>query len=75
MKNTPNKKIVHYFVTCIVDFAEKNDISIKEAFFYLKKYNGIRFLMENYDIEHTLSKDDTLDALTRVTRQNGGSTV
>jgi len=67
-----NKKIVHYFVTCIVDFAEKNNMSIKDAFFYLKKYDGIRFLTENYEIEHTLSKDDTMDALARITHQNGG---
>jgi hypothetical protein len=50
-------------------------MSIKDAFFYLKKYNGIRFLMENYEIEHTLPKDDTLEALSRITRQNGGHII
>jgi len=67
-----NKKVVHYLVACVVDFAEKNDMRIKDAFFYLKKHNGIDFLIENYEIEHTLSKDDTMDALSNIVRGNGG---
>jgi len=67
-----DKKAVLYFIVCIADFAEKYAINIKDAFLYLKKYNGIRFLMENYEIEHTLSKEDTLEALAIVTGNNGG---
>ena len=67
-----SKKAIFYFVSCITDFAEKNGISIKEAFLYLQKYNGLQFLMENYDIEHTLSKEDTLEALSSVTHKSGG---
>jgi len=68
-----NKKIIFFYITCIMDFAEKFNITIKDAFSYLKKYKGIHFLMENYNIEHTLSKDDTLEALTNITLKNGGN--
>ena len=70
-----DKKAVHYFVVCIADFAEKYNTSIKDAFLYLKKYEGLQFLMENYEIEHTLSKEDTLEALTRIAHRNGGHIV
>ena len=70
-----DKKAILYFITCIADFAEKNEISIKDAFLYLKKYSGLQFLMENYDIEHTLSKEDTLEALSCIARKNGGHIV
>jgi hypothetical protein len=41
----------------------------------LKKHEGLQFLMENYEIEHTLSKEDTLEALTRIAHRNGGHIV
>ncbi len=31
--------------------------------------------MENYDIEHTLPKEDTLEALSCIARKNGGYIV
>ena len=69
---TANKNTIHYIITCIVDFAEKYNISIKDSFEYLKKYNCVQYLFENYEIEHTLSKDDTLGALSQISHQNGG---
>ncbi|MCL2688977.1 MAG: DUF3791 domain-containing protein [Chitinispirillia bacterium] len=70
-----NKKAIHYYITCVTDFAEEYKMSIKDAFLYLKKYNGVQFLMENYEIEHTLSKEDTLKALSRIARKNGGRLI
>jgi len=70
-----DKKAILYFITCIADFAEKYKTSIKDAFLYLKKYNGLQFLMENYEIEHTLSKEDTLEALSHIAHKNGGHLV
>ena len=67
-----DKKIIFFYITCIFDFAQKYKISIKDAYNYLKEYNGIQYLMENYEIEHTLSKDDTLEALSHITQKNGG---
>ena len=68
-----NKKITFYFISCIVDFAEKYNLTIKNAYNYLEKYKGIQYLLENYAIEHTLSKEDTLEALICITNRNGGN--
>jgi len=70
-----DKNAIHYFIVCVADFAEKYKMSIRDAFLYLKKYNGIRYLVENYEIEHTLSKEDTLEAMSLIVRQNGGSLI
>jgi len=69
--NNYNKKIIFYFISCIVDFAEKFDLTIKDAFLYLNKYKGIQYLLENYEIEHIFSKEDTLEAL--ICKKNGGN--
>lgn len=49
------KKEILFVVACVNDFANKHNLSVKEAFQYLFQYGGVRFLKENYEIEHTLS--------------------
>ena len=39
---------------------------------YLSRYKGIEFLMEFYDVEHTLSFEDVRDALFAICRKKGG---
>ncbi|MCL2800131.1 MAG: DUF3791 domain-containing protein [Treponema sp.] len=70
-----NKKYTLFIIKCISNFAEKNNINIKDSFLYLNKYNCIQYLIENYDIEHTLSKDDTLEAMYRIAHNNGGHII
>lgn len=67
------KRKIGFTISCVNDFAKKNDISVKEAFQYLLKYKGILFLKENYDIEHTLSFDTVLEDLMVLCRRNGGN--
>ena len=66
------KKKINYTVACINEFADRFGITEKEAFFYLYEHQGIDFLKENYDIEHTLSMNDAVDDLTIICRNNGG---
>ena len=66
------KKKINYTVVCVNEFADRYNMSAKEAFAYLYEYQGITFLKENYDIEHTLSLVDAVDDLTLVCRNNGG---
>jgi len=66
------KKYFLFIIKCISDFAGKHNMNLKEAYHYLNEFNCIRYLMENYDIEHTLSKEDTLEALSRIAQNNGG---
>lgn len=67
------KKKINYTVACINEFANRLNITSKEAFDYLYENAGITFLKENYDIEHTLSFDDAVDDLMLICRKNGGS--
>ena len=66
------KKKINYTIVCINEFADRFNITAKESFNYLYEYKGIEFLKEHYDIEHTLSIDDTLEDLTLICRNNGG---
>lgn len=61
-----------YIVTVIRKFAEHYSISIKEAYRYLKQYQGIAFLDDCYEAEHTLSFDDAVEDSSRVCQIHGG---
>ena len=63
---------IDYMVVCIAEFADKFLVSYKDAYNYLKKYNALKFLSENYEIEHTLSIEDAIDDIALVARNNGG---
>jgi hypothetical protein len=67
-----NKSLVEFIVFAIADFANEKQLAIKDAFLYLHKYKGIAYLQEFYEIEHTLPPDMTIEALTKICRQNGG---
>ncbi len=68
-----SRKQVNYTVACIHEFANRNRISQQAAYEYLHRYQGITFLTEHYEIEHTLSMTDALDDMTMICRQNGGA--
>jgi len=72
MITTTQTNIINYLVICINDFAESFNISPKKSYEYLSKYGGIKFLLEHYEIEHTLSLDDAIDDLQLICQQNGG---
>jgi len=64
--------IINYIVICINDFAERFGMDTRAAYRFLAQYGGIDFLIQHYDIEHTLSLDDAVEDLELVCRQNGG---
>lgn len=67
------KKEILFVVACVNDFANKHNLSVKEAFQYLFQYGGVRFLKENYEIEHTLSWNMIMEDLQMFCSQNGGN--
>lgn len=69
------QKIIDYMVVCINEFADTFNLNYKEAFNYLKKYDAIKFLRDNYEIEHTLSIEDAVDDLYQVALNHGGTLV
>lgn len=68
----PDKEIIDYVMTAIIEFAKKYGLTIREASNYLNRFKGIDFLTEFYDVEHTLSFNDCVDDLTVVCQNNGG---
>lgn len=66
------KDIIDYVMTAILEFASRYSLSVREASNYLNRFKGIDFLMEFYDVEHTLSFNDCVDDLTIICRNNGG---
>lgn len=64
---------INYAVACINEFSRYYGISVKDAFLYLYKYQGIQFLKEFYEVEHTLSFDDVIEDLTKICINNGGN--
>ncbi len=69
-RHTANQ--ISYMVACVSSFAQKQRLSKKDAFCYLYKNNAIAFLKEHYEIEHTLSIEETVEDMTEICRQNGG---
>ena len=64
---------IQYINLCIDEFARKFRLAPKVAYNYLKRFNGLAFLDEFYDVEHTLALDDTLGSLQKVCADNGGT--
>ena len=63
---------IPYFNAVVRAFGERFKLTVQQAFRYLYNFKGIRFLLEYYDVEHTLSIDDTVDDLIKVCQKNGG---
>ena len=68
-----NSKKLGYIVAVISEFAKLHDISVREAANYLVNYKGIDFLSDNYEAEHLLSIEDSVDDATQVCLNNGGN--
>jgi len=67
------KKEINYYVMIINMIAKKYNMKIGEAYKYLNQYEGIKFLHEFYDVEHTLNTEDVLDDLITICGKNGGA--
>ena len=67
------RNLLDYIVVCVSEFASRYGMHMKDAYMYLRRYKGIDFLHEFYDVEHTLSFDDTIDDLSIICRKNGGT--
>ena len=67
-----DKKLIRYTVACVNEFAASKSLTEKQAFDYLCNHGAMDFLVEFYDVEHTLSFDDAVNDLTLVSQQNGG---
>jgi hypothetical protein len=53
--------ILSYVVLCIKKFADAFNLSLIEAYRYLENYGGLQFIINHYEIEHTLSINDAIE--------------
>ena len=67
-----SKYQIPYTNACIRAFGRRLAISSKEAYRYLRKYQGIDFLIKYYEIEHLQSIEDAVDDLIVFCKNNGG---
>ena len=67
-----DKNVIAYIIAAISEFAKSHHLSVREASNYLIRFKGIDFLTENYDAEHLLSFDDSVQDLTQVCLNKGG---
>lgn len=70
--NKMTTKKINYMVACVFELARRYQVTTRAAFLCLYQYQGLQFLDEFYDIEHTLSIEDVLDDLENICHQNGG---
>ena len=61
---------LNYTIALIAEFAGRFGIGEKQA--HLSRFNGLSHLTTYYDIIHTLSFDDAVDAMIQVCEHNGG---
>lgn len=64
---------VSYIVAVISNFTERFGVPTSLAYRYLARYKGIDFLLEFYNIEHTLSFDIVMSDVALYCRNNGGA--
>lgn len=70
-----DKYKIPYINACIRAFAKRFHLPVKNAFLYLYRFEGMKFLDEFYDIEYLQSIDDAVDDLILVCKRNGGELV
>ena len=63
---------IDYMIALIAEFANTYGLSSKQAYEYLQRYEGLNFVDDYYDVEHTLSFDDAVNDLTIYCKRMGG---
>ncbi len=75
MDKREKKNRIDYIVACVSEFAERFNLSTRQAYAYLRSFSGIELLIKHYDTMHTLSIDDTVDDLQIACYNRGGRIV
>ena len=61
-----------YVVSLISEFATKYGIMPRQAYAYLKRFKGLEHLYAHYNVLHTFSFADSVEAVYEVCKYNGG---
>lgn len=63
---------INFIIALITEFAQKHQLSTQQAYLYLRKYKGLDFVEEFYDVEHTQSFENSVEDLTFYCHRMGG---
>lgn len=66
------KDKIEYILVVVGEFARVHNLSIQEAFKYLKEHRGLEIIDDGYEIEHTFSIEDAVQDLTKYCQRFGG---
>lgn len=66
---------IRYAIALFAEFARQFDLKDSQAYRYIKRYKGLDYLREYYDVLHVLTFDDAVEALACVCQKNGGGLV
>jgi len=66
------KNRIAYTVMIVRDFGDAHNLTPRQAHNYLRRYKALDYLDEFYDVEHTLSPEDTVNSLDIISKRNGG---
>lgn len=64
--------IIEYVNCCVGTFANRLNLTLSQSYAYLRRFNGINFLIDCYEAEHTLSIEDAVEDLTALCKKHGG---
>ena len=63
---------LEWILIFINEFGRKNGLTMKQAFNYLHRYQGMAFLDKHYDYVHTQSFRSMIDDITDYCQRKGG---
>lgn len=66
------KNRIDYVVMLVRDFGDAHHLSPRQSHNYLRRHKALAYVEEFYDVEHTLSPEDTIVSLSTIARSNGG---
>lgn len=66
-------EVIRYMNCCIVEFGRRLGLEPKWACRYLYLHGGLDLLDKNYQAEHLLPLDDTIDGLISYCKRHGGT--
>lgn len=66
---------LRYSIALFAEFAKHFGLKDNQAYKYLKRFKGLDYLRAYYDVLHTQTFDDAVEALAIVCHKNGGRLV
>lgn len=61
-----------FIIAFVAEFSKKFGIGEKQAFNYIRRFKGMDYMNSFYDVLHTLSFEDSIEAVSIVCQRNGG---